>query len=114
MSETVQDELRIGAKAPAAGRRRHYEHRVYTPRGRFELRLGHTWRYRRTISHFGWTYIQTRFQGMWLGWLWLLVQLIKGQDVPLPGRLVPEPRPDIPERLEPSIQHQKALCYAYM
>jgi hypothetical protein len=49
-----------------------------------------------------------------LGWLWLLVQLIQGQDVPLPERLVPEPWPDIPERLEPSIQHQKALCYAYM
>jgi hypothetical protein len=49
-----------------------------------------------------------------LGWLWLLVQLIESQDVPLPRRLVPEPWPDIPERLEPSIQHQKALCYAYM
>ena len=49
-----------------------------------------------------------------LGWLWLLVQLIQGQAVPLPERLVPEPWPDIPERLEPSIQHQKALCYAYM
>jgi len=49
-----------------------------------------------------------------LGWLWLLVQLIQGQPLPLPRRLVPEPWPDIPERLEPSIHHQKALCYAYM
>jgi hypothetical protein len=49
-----------------------------------------------------------------LGWLWLLVQLIQGQVPPIPRRLVPEPWPDIPERLEPSIQHQKALCYACM
>jgi hypothetical protein len=49
-----------------------------------------------------------------LGWLWLLVQLIQGQPMPLPRRLVPEPWPDIPERLEPSVQHRKALCYAYM
>jgi len=49
-----------------------------------------------------------------LGWLWLLVQLIQGQPVALPRRLVPEPWPDIPERLEPSVQHRKALCYAYM
>jgi hypothetical protein len=49
-----------------------------------------------------------------LGWLWLLVQLIQGQPMPVPRRLVPEPWPDIPERLEPSIRHRKALCYAYM
>ena len=49
-----------------------------------------------------------------LGQLWLLVQFIQGQALPLPRRLVPEPWPDIPERLEPSIQHQKALAYAYM
>lgn len=49
-----------------------------------------------------------------LGWLWLLVQLIQGQALPLPRRLVPEPWPDIPERLEPSIHHHKALSYAYM
>ena len=49
-----------------------------------------------------------------LGWLWLLVQLIEGQEVPLPRRLAPEPWPDVPERLEPSVQHRKALCYAYM
>jgi hypothetical protein len=49
-----------------------------------------------------------------LGWLWLLVQLIHGQPLPLPRRLVPEPWPVIPERLEPVLIHQKALCYAYM
>jgi len=49
-----------------------------------------------------------------LGWLWLLVQLIQAQDVPLPRRLVPEPWPDIPEHLESSVPHQKALSYAYM
>jgi Transposase DDE domain len=49
-----------------------------------------------------------------LGWLWLLVQLMQQQPLPLPRRLLPEPWPDIPERLEPSVQHRKALCYAYM
>ena len=49
-----------------------------------------------------------------LGWLYLLVQLIQGQEIPLPKRLVPEPWPDIPERLIPSILHRKALSYAYM
>lgn len=49
-----------------------------------------------------------------LGWLWLLVQLIQGQELWLPRRLVPEPWPDIPERFAPSIQHHKALSYAYM
>jgi hypothetical protein len=49
-----------------------------------------------------------------LGWLWLLVQLMQHQPLPLPRRLVPEPWPDIPERLEPILVHQKDLCYAYM
>lgn len=49
-----------------------------------------------------------------LGWLWLLVQLIHGQPLPVPRRLVPEPWPDIPERLDLPVQHQKALSYAYM
>ena len=49
-----------------------------------------------------------------LGWLWLLVQLIQGQPLPLPRRLVPEAWPDIPERLDLSVLHQKALSYAYM
>jgi hypothetical protein len=49
-----------------------------------------------------------------LGWLWLLVQLIQGQALPIPRRLVPEPWPDIPERLKVLLPHQKALSYAYM
>jgi len=49
-----------------------------------------------------------------LGWLWLLVQLIQGQALPVPRRLVPEPWPDIPERVELLLPHQKALSYAYM
>jgi DDE family transposase len=49
-----------------------------------------------------------------LGWLWLLVQLIQGRPLPLPRRLVPEPWPDIPERLDLLIHHQKALAYAYL
>ena len=49
-----------------------------------------------------------------LGWLWLLVQLLHGQPLPVPRRLVPEPWPAIPERLIPSIAHQKALSYAFM
>lgn len=49
-----------------------------------------------------------------LGWIWLLVQLIHGQPLPVPRRLVPEPWPAIPERLDLSVQHQKALSYAYM
>jgi hypothetical protein len=49
-----------------------------------------------------------------LGGLWLLVQLIHGQPLPVPRRLVPEPWPDIPERLDLPIVHQKALSYAYM
>ena len=49
-----------------------------------------------------------------LGWLWLLVQLIEGQVLPTPRRLVPEPWPDIPERLEVRLSHQKAVSYAHM
>lgn len=49
-----------------------------------------------------------------LGWLWLLVQLIQGQPLPLPRRLVPQPWPEVPERLEPVLSHQKALSYATM
>ena len=49
-----------------------------------------------------------------LGWLWLLVQLIKGQPLPVPRRLVPEPWPDVPERLDLSMTHHKALSYAFM
>jgi DDE family transposase len=49
-----------------------------------------------------------------LGWLWLLVQLIQGRPLPVPRRLVPEPWPEVPERLELLMSHQKALSYAYM
>lgn len=49
-----------------------------------------------------------------LGWLWLLVQLIEGQALPLPRRLVPEPWPEIPQRLDLLLPHHKALSYAYM
>jgi hypothetical protein len=49
-----------------------------------------------------------------LGWLWLLVRLIAGQEVPLPGRLVPEPWPAIPERLNLPLSQCKALSYACM
>lgn len=49
-----------------------------------------------------------------LGWLWLLVQLIQQQPLPLPRRLVPEPWPDIPEQVEPILIHQKARRYAFM
>ena len=49
-----------------------------------------------------------------LGWLWLLVQLIEGQELPMPRRLVPEPWPDIPERLYLPLHHHKALSYACM
>lgn len=49
-----------------------------------------------------------------LGWLWLLVQLIHGRPLPLPTRLIPEPWPGIPERLEGLIPHRKALSYATM
>ena len=46
--------------------------------------------------------------------LWLLVELIQGRPLPLPHRLLPEPWPDIPERLDLPILHQKALSYAFM
>ncbi len=49
-----------------------------------------------------------------LGWLWVLVQAIRGRAVPLPTRLVPEPWPDIPQQLMPSLQVHKRLSYAYM
>ena len=49
-----------------------------------------------------------------LGWLWLLVQAIRGRPTPLPTRLVPEPWPDIPQQLMSGIQLHKRLAYAYM
>jgi hypothetical protein len=44
-----------------------------------------------------------------LGCLGVLVQLITAQPLPLPQHLVPAPWPEIPQRLEPPIPHQKAL-----
>ncbi len=49
-----------------------------------------------------------------LGWLWVLVQAIRGRSLPLPARLVPEPWPEVPEQLLPALQPQKRLAYAYM
>jgi hypothetical protein len=49
-----------------------------------------------------------------LGWLWLLVRAITAQPVPLPRRLVPEPWPDVPVLVVPSVQHTKAHSYAYL
>jgi hypothetical protein len=49
-----------------------------------------------------------------LGWLWLLVRLIRDQTIPLPTVLLPEPWPDIPQRLDAAIAHPKALSYACM
>jgi hypothetical protein len=49
-----------------------------------------------------------------LGWLWLLVQGLRGRPLAMPTRLVPEPWPDIPEQLEVSLPLHKRLSYAYM
>jgi hypothetical protein len=46
-----------------------------------------------------------------LGWLGLLVQLITAQPLPLPQPLLPEPWPEIPQRLELPRPHQEALAY---
>jgi hypothetical protein len=48
-----------------------------------------------------------------LGWLWVLVQAIRGRAVPLPTRLDPEPWPEVPEQLFPTVPLQKRLAYAY-
>jgi hypothetical protein len=44
-----------------------------------------------------------------LGWLWLLVQLITAQPLPLPQGLAPEPWPEVPQRVETLLPQQKAL-----
>lgn len=49
-----------------------------------------------------------------LGWLWVLVQAIRGRALPLPIRLVPEPWPDIPLPLVSILPLHKRLSYAYM
>jgi hypothetical protein len=46
-----------------------------------------------------------------LGWLWLLVQLIKAQPLPLPQRLLPEPWPDLPALFVKSPLSQEAPAY---
>jgi hypothetical protein len=46
-----------------------------------------------------------------LGCLWLLVRLITAQPLPLPQRLVPEPWPEIPQRVEFLMPHQQAVSY---
>jgi hypothetical protein len=46
-----------------------------------------------------------------LGWLWVLVQQITVQPLPLPQRLVPEPWPEVPPRLEVVLPQQQALSY---
>ena len=47
------------------------------------------------------------------GRLLLVAALFKAEVLPV-GRLVPEPWPEIPERLAVTVPHQKALAYAYM
>ena len=49
-----------------------------------------------------------------LGWLWVLVQSLRGRALPLPTRLVPEPWPEIPKQLETILPLHKRLSYAYM
>jgi hypothetical protein len=46
-----------------------------------------------------------------LGGLWLLVCLITAQPLPVPQRLVPDPWPEIPQRLDLLLPHQHALSY---
>ena len=47
-----------------------------------------------------------------LGWLWVLVQMITTHQLPLPQGLVPDPWPDVPQRLEVLLPQQQALSYA--
>lgn len=49
-----------------------------------------------------------------LGWLWVLVQALQGRALAQPTRLVPEPWPEIPERLDLPVPLHKRLSYAYM
>lgn len=49
-----------------------------------------------------------------LGWVWLLVQGLKGQALALPRRLIPEPWPDIPHQLGTVLPLHRRLSYAYM
>lgn len=49
-----------------------------------------------------------------LGWLWLLVQGLKGRALALPRRLLPEPWPDVPQQLGTVLPLHRRLSYAYM
>ena len=49
-----------------------------------------------------------------LGWLWLLVQGLRGRALAQPRQLVPEPWPDIPEQLVSILPLHRRLSYAYM
>lgn len=44
---------------------------VRRPRGRFHVGVLDAIRYPRVIAHFGWFYVVRKFQGMWLGLLWV-------------------------------------------
>ena len=46
-------------------------HRVHKPRGSLHVGVLETLRYPRVIAHFGWFYVIRKFQGMWLGMLWI-------------------------------------------
>lgn len=46
-------------------------HRVHKPKGAFHVGVLETLRYPRIIAHFGWIYVIRKFQGMWLGLLWI-------------------------------------------
>ena len=47
-----------------------------------------------------------------LGWLWLLVQLITAQPLPVPRQLLPEPWPEVPAPWPIVFDHQPSLSYA--
>jgi|GEM_PF-4690080 len=44
-----------------------------------------------------------------LGWIWLLIQSITAQLLPLPQRLGPKPWPEPPDWEPQEIVHQKGL-----
>lgn len=47
-----------------------------------------------------------------LGRLWLLVQMVTAQPLPLPRQLVPEPWPEVPEEWNAFLHHQQSLSNA--
>lgn len=46
-------------------------HRVHKPRGSLHVGVLEIRRYPRVMAHFGWFYVIRKFQGMWLGLLWI-------------------------------------------